>query len=119
MLIHVYCGLIPVKDVPSHAIASLSNRRLRKMRHQGPANTFAPKLRSDKQIFDEDSRSSLPRRVVVKEEGHARRLSVPFGDDHSKLWARSEPVAVQIFLSAGDCVRCPFVFGQPSNERYY
>src|SRR6266446_596557 len=117
MLIHVYRLLIPVKHFPSDSVAMLSNRRLRKMRHQGPANTFAPKLRSDKQIFDEDSRSSLPCRVVVKEESHARRLSVPFGDDHSKLWARSEPVAVQIFLSAGDRVRCPLVFGQLSNER--
>src|SRR5438132_5720955 len=117
ILLPVYCGLTPVKPCPSHAIAPLSNRSLRKTRHKRSTDAFASKLGSHEKIFDEDSRSSLPRRVVVKEESHARRLSVPFGDDHSRLRAKSEPVAVQIFLSAGDRVRCPLVFGQLSNER--
>src|SRR5438034_3121820 len=119
MLIHIYRGLIPVKHLPSNSVAMLSNRRLRKMRHQGPADSFVPKLRSDKQIFDEDSGSSLPGRVVVEEKGHARRFSIPFCNDHSKLRAGSESVAAQVFLCAGDSVRCPFVFGQLSNERQY
>src|SRR2546425_8530361 len=117
MLIHVYRRFIPVKHLPSNTVAVLGDRRLRKIRHQGLADAFAPKLRPDKQVFDEDSMSSLPRRIVVKEEGHARRLSIPFCDDHSKLWAGSESVAAKVFLGAGDCVRCPLVFCQLSNER--
>src|SRR2546430_16282263 len=119
MLIHVYRGLIPVKDFPSHAIALLGNRSLRKTRHKRSTDALASKLGSHEQIFDEDSRSSLPRRVVVEEKGHARRFSIPLCNDHSKLRAGSESVAAQVFLCAGDSVRCPFVFGQLSNERQY
>src|SRR5260370_39337486 len=117
MLIHVNRGLIQVKHFPWDCVAILSNRRLRKMRHQGPADTFAPKLRSDEKIFEEDSRSSLPRRIVVEVEGHASRFSIQFCNDHVKLWARSESVAAQILFCTNDCVRCPLIFGQLSNER--
>src|SRR6266702_5182405 len=119
MLIHVYRGLIPVKDFPSHAIALLGNRSLRKTRHKCSTDALASKLGSHEEIFDEDSRSSLPRRVVVEEKGHARRLSIPFCNDHPKLRVGSEPVAAQICLGTGYSVRCPLVFSQLSNERQY
>jgi len=46
MLIHVYCGLIPVKDFPSHAIALLGNRSLRKTRHKRSTDALASELGS-------------------------------------------------------------------------
>src|SRR5436853_7192370 len=116
MLIHVYRGLIPVKTFPPHAVALLGNRSLRKTRHKRSTDALASKLGSHEQIFDEDSRSSLPRRVVVEEKGHARRFSIPLCNDHVKPWNRSESVAAQVLLGARDRVRCPLVFGQFLDE---
>src|SRR2546428_5652700 len=117
MLIHFYRWFIPVKHFPPHSVALLSNGRLSKIRHQCPANAFASKRWSNEQVLDEDSRSSLPRRIVVEVEGHARSFFIEFCNDHVKLWARSESVSAQVLFCAGDCVRCALIFGQLSNER--
>src|SRR2546425_13189473 len=119
MSIRVYRWFIPVKHFPSHTVAMLGNSCLSKMSHKGPADSFAPKLGSDKQILDEDSGSSLPGRVVVEEKGHSSRFSIPFCHDYSKLRVGSEPVAMQVFLGAGDRIRRALVIGQLSNEREY
>src|SRR2546428_12115450 len=102
MSIHVYRWFIPVKHFPSHTVAMLGNSCLSKMSHKGPADSFASKMGSDEQIFDEDSGSSLPCRVGVEEKGDASWFSIPFCNDYSKLRVGSEPVAMLVILCAGD-----------------
>ena len=70
----------------------------------------------NEQVFEVESGTSLPGRVVVEVEGESRGRAVPLGDQAAILRFRAEAVAQQIFFGRDRSLRLALVFGEIADK---
>jgi len=87
-LIHLYGRRVPVEQFPSHSVTVLRDGDLRKMNHEGFADSLVSELGPDEKIFQEKPLPSLLCGVVVEKEGHSGRLAIRLSNNYSELGIR-------------------------------
>src|SRR5947208_3393505 len=86
------------------------------MQQERLADPFAAELRFHEQIFQVESRTSLPSRVVVEEERKACRLAVPLSKHHFEFRVGPEAIAQKIFFGRDRRLGIALVLRQVADE---
>jgi len=90
-------SIIPIENIEHDSEAVSFFHYLGNTRQQRPPNILPTKPWSDKEVFQENARA-LKGRIVVEEEGVARRWAVDLGNQYLKLWPGSESILAELLL---------------------
>ncbi len=99
--------LVPVQHVEHHSKTVFFPCQRRDLREQGAPNALAPELGPHVNVFEEES-SAAKSGIVIKEDGVAHDLGVPFGHKSAELGTRPEAVTQQSFLRNGSAIVLKF-----------
>ena len=108
--------LIPVQDLPDQAGQVFIDGSLRQILKQRSANSLPAKTRPHKEIFQVDSSTSMPGRVVIEEKRKARRFAVPFGNDALETAVGAKAIAQEILFTGDYSVGLTLIFRQLTDQ---
>src|SRR5579883_237738 len=109
-------GRVPVEDSPFETGAAATQRELREVSQQCPADSLPARLRFDEKVFQIDTGTAGKRREICEENGKSDGIAVEPGEHNLGSRPGSEERFMHKSLIGNNFMRELFVLGELANE---